>query len=202
MSNVVSSPAVPDFFPRRLAETPRAFAAFLVYFQLGHARSLQAVADKLGENPGTVKNWSSKFDWAERLQNYHSGLLQAQARDQAALQMKQAADWNRRLEQFREQEWAVAQQLLAAARCFLETFGEDDLRRMSLSQVSRAMKIASGIARAALAGADLPVAAGSELSPLQQQLLAGVTRVFGQPPDASSSSPSPSPSPSSSPSEP
>lgn len=185
------APAAPDFFPRRPAETPRAFAAFLAYFQLGPARSLPAVADKLGENPGTVKNWSSKFDWADRLQDYHSGILQAQARDQAALQLQQAADWNRRLEQFREQEWEVAQQLLAAARCFLETFGDDDLRRMSLSQVSRAMKIASGIARSAMAGADLPVAAGSELSPLQQQLLAGVARVFGPPPAPSSQTPAP-----------
>ena len=110
--------AAPDFFPRRPAETPRAFAAFLAYFQLGPARSPSAVAEKLGENPGTVKNWSSKFDWAERLQDYHSGLLQTQARAQAARQLQSAADWNRRLEQFREQEWAVAQQLLSAARCF------------------------------------------------------------------------------------
>lgn len=184
MLDVEGSPVAPAFFPRRPAETPRAYGAFMAYFQLGQTRSLQSVADKLGENPGTVKNWSSKFDWAERLQNYHAGLLQAQAANQAALQLKQSADWNRRLEQFRESEWEVAQQLLSAARCFLENFGEDDLRRMSLSQVSRAMKIASGIARAALAGADLPPTAGSELSPLQQQLLAGVARVFGPPPSS------------------
>jgi hypothetical protein len=46
----------------------------MTYFQLGHARSLAAVADKLGESPGTVKNWSSKHGWAERLQAYQARL--------------------------------------------------------------------------------------------------------------------------------
>ena len=52
----------------------------MTYFQLDHARSLAAVADKLGESPGTVKNWSSKHGWAERLQTYQASLLQEQAR--------------------------------------------------------------------------------------------------------------------------
>ena len=53
---VAASEPVPAF-PRVSGETPRAFSAFMAWFQLGHARSLAAVADKLGESPGTVKNW-------------------------------------------------------------------------------------------------------------------------------------------------
>jgi hypothetical protein len=180
----------PQSFPRRPGETPRAFSAFTTYFQLGHARSLHAVADKLGENLGTVKNWSCKYDWSERLQAYHSGLLQEQAREQAVLQRQQLADWNRRLDQFREQEWEASQKLIAAAHCFLETFGEEDLRRMTLTQVARALKVSSAMARSALTGAELSASAVSELSPLQQQLLAGVSRVYGATPPASDLKPS------------
>jgi len=181
-------------FPRCPGETPRAFGAFLAYFQLGRARSLPAVAGRLGETLGTVKNWSSKYAWAARLHAYHSGLLQACARDQAARALRSAADWNRRLHDFRELEWAVAQQLIVAAQCFLESFGEEELRRMTLAEVSRVLKISSALARSALAGAALPEPSDPGLSPLQQQLLAGVTRVYGQsPPSSPSSNPSSEP---------
>jgi hypothetical protein len=166
---------------RSPGETPRAYSAFMTWFQLGHARSHQAVADKLGEGLPTVKNWASKYDWSERLLAFNSGLLQKQAGDQAERQRKQAADWADRLNSFREQEWDAAQKLIAAAQCFLESFGEEDLRNMTLSQVSRALKISSAIGRSALAGAELPESSDAEMSPLQQQLLDAVTRVYGQP---------------------
>jgi hypothetical protein len=137
-----------------------------------------------------VRNWSSKYDWAERLHAYHSGILQAQTRLESALHVQQQADWGRRLAECREQEWQTAQKLIAAARCFLDSFGEEHVQRMTLSQVSRALRIASTLARAAVSGAELPVDA--TLSPLQQQLLASVARLYGPPangggPGASSS---------------
>ena len=165
--------------PRCPGETPRAFSAFMTYFQLGRGRSSVAVADKLGETHGTVRNWSSKFRWAERIHAYQAGLLQAQARQHAAGQLQQAADWNRRLLDLREQEWAAAQKLNVVAQCFLETCGDDDLRRMTLAQASRALQISSSVARSAIAGAELPAAPETGLSPLQEQLLAGLTRIYG-----------------------
>src|SRR5262252_1219979 len=82
-----SSPCIPNSafsFPRWPGETPRAYSAFLAYFRLGYRRCLQAVADKLGEGLSTVKNWSSKFDWSERIQAFNSGLLERQAAEQAS----------------------------------------------------------------------------------------------------------------------
>jgi hypothetical protein len=188
-SSVSGSPPAPAF-PRLPGETPRAFSAFVAFFQLGHARSLPALADKLGEGLGTVKNWSSKFDRSGRLHSFHSGLLRGHAQTQAGLQNAQAAEWHRRLEQFREQEWNATQKLIAAAQCFLETFGEEEMSRMTLAQVSRALKISSAIARSALLGAELPASSGADLSPLHQQLLNAVKRLYGQ----NASSPPPPPS--------
>ena len=182
-------------FPRVPGETPRAFSAFMAWFQLGHARSLATVADKLGESPGTVKNWSSKHGWAERLQTYQSGLLQEQARQHAAFHLQQAADWNRRLADLRELEWVAAQKLNAVAQCFLETCGEDEVRRMTLAQASRALQVSSAVARSAITGAELPASSETGLSPVQQQLLAGLTRIYGSSaPPVSSPAPSPQPS--------
>lgn len=169
----------PPSFPRAPGETPRAFSAFMTWFQLGHTRSLAAVAEKLGESTGTVKNWSSKHGWAERLQAYQSGLLQEQARQHSASHLQQAADWNRRLVAFREQEWDAAQKLIAVAQCFLETCGEEELRQMTLAQVSRALEISSTVARAAITGAELHGSPDARLSPVQQQLLAGLDRIYG-----------------------
>ena len=73
-------------------ETPRAFSAFTTFFQLGHTRSLQAVIDKLGEIPATVKKWSSKYNWTERIQSFHAGLLQQQTQIELAARQKEAAD--------------------------------------------------------------------------------------------------------------
>ena len=167
-------------FPRSPGETPRAFGAFLAFFQLGHARSHQAVADKLGEGMPTVRNWASKHGWSERLLAFHSGLLQQQAQDQAARQRREAAEWAARLNRFREQEWETAQKLIAAAQCFLESFGEEDLHKMTLAQVSRALKISSAIGRQALAGVPAPESSEPEISPAQQQLLEAVKRLYGQ----------------------
>jgi hypothetical protein len=151
----------------------------MTYFQLGHARSLAAVADRLGESPGTVKNWSSKYGWAERFQTYQAALLQAQACHHADFQLQQAADWHRRWVELREQEWTAAQKLNAVAQCFLESCGDDEVRRMTLAQASRALQISSAVARSAIAGSELPASSETGSSPLQQQLLAGVTRVYG-----------------------
>jgi hypothetical protein len=167
-------------FPRLPGETPRAFSAFMAYFQLGQLRTHQAVADKLTEPLGTVKNWASKYNWTERLQEFHSGLLQAQAQAEADRQARRAADWAARRDRFREQEWETAQKLLQAAECYLESFGEEDLHKMTLIQVSRAISISSKLARSAFAGAELPPDQAPATSSAQQHFLDAISRAYAQ----------------------
>lgn len=139
-------------FPIRPGETPRAYGAFIAFFQLGHARSLPALADNIGESLGTIKNWSAKYDWTGRIHAFNSGLLQQQVDSQR----QQAADWAKRINEFREQEWNASQKLLGAARCFLESYGEEELQKMTLAEVSRALDISSRIGRLALNGSSSP----------------------------------------------
>jgi hypothetical protein len=161
-------------------ETPRAFSAFMAFFQLGHARSLQAVADQLDESLSTTKKWSSKFRWSGRIQSFNAGLLQQQAEAEAASRQQQAADWARRTAEQREQDWAASQKLRAAAQCFLESFGDREVSRMTLAQVSRALTTSSRLARLALSGATGPEE--PVLAPLQLELAAALKRAYAQPP--------------------
>jgi len=176
----LNAPPAPDpqpSFEPFPGETPRAFSAFMAFFDLGHARSLPGVAVQLGEKPAAVKKWSSRYRWCERIQAFNSGLLRQQAGVQAALCAQQAVDWARRSSEYREQEWAAAHQLLGAVQCFLASFGDRDLEKMTLSQVSRALQISSLVARQAMRGAGGPEA-GPVLAPLQLELTAALKKAY------------------------
>jgi len=191
MQDAIHGPSAPNprspadapqpVFPRAAGETPRAYSAFVTFFQLGHARSLFAVAQRLGEHLSTVKKWSSKFAWSQRVQDFNAGLLQQHACQQADLHRRHAAEWAERAQRLRDQEWHSAQKLAAAADSFLESFDEDAFRRVTLDQAARALGTASAMAHAALAGTALPDPAESGTSPLQQQLLAAVQRIYAAP---------------------
>jgi hypothetical protein len=163
-------------FNRDPNETPRAFNAFTTYFRLGHSRTLQVVADKLGEQLPTVKNWSSKYDWSERINHFNSGLLEQQAQAEAETARKAAADWARRTQLFREQEWESGQRLLAVVRCCLENFGDRELEKIRLSELSRALNVVSKMSHSALQN---PAAADDRpaLAPIQNELLAALRRM-------------------------
>jgi hypothetical protein len=177
-----SPPAPP--FTRQPGESPRAFGAFLAYHQLGQDRSLAAVSRAIGEPAGTIRNWSCRFRWTDRIRACQNGQLAMQIENER----REAADWARRATEFRERKWATAQQLLQAVGCFLENFGDRELEKMSLSQVSRALQIATRVSNESLRG-DLapeePVA-----SPLQAELAAALLRAYGQ-----AQTPPPQPSP-------
>jgi len=158
----------------------------MAFFQFGQQRSLQAVADLLGESPGTVRNWSGKYRWNDRIQSFNAGLLQQQAKAELASRQEQAADWARRTAEQREQEWAAAQKLRSAAQCFLESFGDREVSNMTLAQVSRALAISSRLARLALSGATGPEE--PVLAPLQLELAAALKRAYALPPPADPSS--------------
>lgn len=109
----------------------------------------------------------------------------------AAACRHQAADWARRRGEHREQEWAVAQELLAAVRCFLESFGDREVAKMTLAQVSHAFQISPRIGRQALSGAAGPDEPA--LAPLQVELAAALNWAYAQPPPGEPGAPLPYP---------
>jgi len=151
----------------------------MTYFTLGRSRTLQAVADNLGEHPSTVKNWSARHHWVERIQNHQSAVLQKTAEDQATSERQHAAAWTKRLNALREREWETSERLFSAAQCFLESFGDEDLSKMTLGQVSRAVSISSQIGRSALLGVELPPSTEPALAPIQVEFMQALERAYG-----------------------
>jgi hypothetical protein len=169
--------SAPDLFPRLPGETPRAFGAFLAYFDLGQHRSHAAVADRLGEKLDSVKSWSSRYRWSHRLAAFQSSLLRQQVAARLAIHQDHAADWARRTRECREQEWESARQLRAAAQCFLESFGDQQVEKMTLAQASHAVQVAARLARQALSADPLPETANP--APIQLEIEVALQKAYG-----------------------
>jgi hypothetical protein len=156
----------------------------MAFFELGQGRSLQAVVDRLGEKLDTVKGWSSRFRWSERIQSFNSGLLQQQVQAQVAARRQQAAEWARRAAESRELQFMASRKLFDGALCYLENLGDQEVARMSLSQASRALQVAARLASLALADGMAAETPAFPAVPLD--FMAALKKAYGQPPSANS----------------
>jgi len=62
-----------NLWERRQDETPKAFAAFVVYRDLGPARSIVKAIESTGKRTAKVRRWEkwpSRFDWVARAAGY------------------------------------------------------------------------------------------------------------------------------------
>ena len=152
LSPIQSQPA----FPLYPGETPRAYAAFTTFFQLGQGRSHQAVAAQLDEKCHTVRNWASRYHWTDRLNAFNASLLEQQAQAEVEARRQMAAEWVRRSNECREAQWLAAQKLLHAIQCVLDSFGDREAAKITLSEVARTFQIVSRITRETWRGATGP----------------------------------------------
>src|SRR3954466_6003068 len=65
-------------------ETLDSFEGFMCYFNLGHNRTLKGVAEKLHLNISTVKEWSAKHHWVDRILEYEAYLFNTRINSDAA----------------------------------------------------------------------------------------------------------------------
>jgi hypothetical protein len=61
---------MPEAWERQKGESRKAYEAFRVYRDMGAARSLAKVAEKLGKSTTLLSRWSAKHDWVERCRKY------------------------------------------------------------------------------------------------------------------------------------
>jgi len=54
-------------YGQRLGESAKAFAAFVVYRDMGEERSLEKVAQELGKSVSLLQRWSSQHEWVTRV---------------------------------------------------------------------------------------------------------------------------------------
>lgn len=61
---------MPESWEKRETETPKAFAAFCAYRDLGPERSIEKVGQKLGKSKALIERWSRKHEWVSRVVAY------------------------------------------------------------------------------------------------------------------------------------
>ena len=98
---------------RQKGESPQAFAAFLIYLELGPKRSLHMVGQQLGKSRGLMERWSSANHWVERCRAWDNH-LQQEARRAAVAEVRQ----------MNKRHANMAQQMQKAAMKALKEMGD------------------------------------------------------------------------------
>lgn len=93
-------------------EGVKAFDAFKLYGEKGTGRTLRTVAAELRKSVGLIGRWASKYHWQFRVQAFddwrQAQVIEGERKELVA----QGKEWAKRFRSVREDEWALAQQLL------------------------------------------------------------------------------------------
>ena len=147
---------------RHCNETAKAFEAFAVYRDLGLARSLALVAQKLGKSRALIDRWSARHGWVERA---------------AAWDVEQDRTFRTEVERARRnaarQQAKLASAFLAKVLQRLDTIQATDL---SPTELIRWFEVAARVERAALGMDGRVEMTGSDGGPIQVEPLSAEDR--------------------------
>jgi hypothetical protein len=167
-------------FEQQRKESARAFEAFSVYLNLGPGRSLAAVAQKLAKSKQLLKRWSAKFDWPGRVQAQAAYLATVEREATEALARGKSAEWLKRQQEVREQEWEMHEKCIAAAKRGLAAFMDREKVYANLADISRMLEVASKLGRLATGMAtDKTEVTGEDGGPIRIELEAALRKVYG-----------------------
>ena len=167
-------------FEQQPKEGARAFEAFSVYLNLGPGRSLAAVAQKLAKSKQLLKRWSAKFDWPGRVQAQAAYLATVEREATEALARGKSAEWLKRQQEVREQEWELHEKCIAAAKRGLAAFMDREKVYANLADISRMLEVASKLGRLATGMAtDKTEVTGEDGGPIRIELEAALRKVYG-----------------------
>jgi hypothetical protein len=123
----MSDPQAPSAFAPLAGESPRAFAAFVAYRDLGPGRSAaEAYRQRAGragakQASGRWNAWAAQFSWQARAAAHDAHLERMRQQAWEAEAAKEAAKWERRRQEALERGWEASQALRSKAEAMLET---------------------------------------------------------------------------------
>ncbi len=118
---------------RQQGESEKAFEAFTVYRDLGNARTISAVSEKLSKSRQLLSRWKAKWKWEERVRAYDNDLVN-QAKAKAEKDIKDMTG----------RHIKIAMQLQAKA---LEALTSLDIENMSAKDLLQYIKEATALER-------------------------------------------------------
>jgi hypothetical protein len=170
-------------FEQRPNESAKAFAAFSLYLSLGDQRSTAAVAKQLEKSEQLIRRWCTKYAWVQRVDAYARYLAKVEAEAQTAIVRQKAAEWGKRQQDLREEEWQLRGELIAAGRNVLKRFMEGG-RGATLGDVARALELASKLGRLSSGLAtDKTEVTGQDGGPIRVEFEAMLKKVYAEPID-------------------
>ena len=160
-------------------ESQKAFDCFLCYLDIGENRSLTRVADLTKVNHGTIKYWSRHYLWAERIHAYQAHVLRTRLEIETAAVQDVSRLWAERTATYKEREWAAAEKLLAVAQRHLDNLKDKDPDKITLTDVAKALDIATKIGRLSLGLATQKTE--HTTSEVRIEVNAALDKIYGEP---------------------
>jgi len=175
-------------------ESAKAFESFLCYFDIGQNRSFAKVVKLTGVHLNSVKQWAHRYGWCGRIRAYNTHLLRTRLAVETDARRNQAELRAQRALLFQDAEWKAAEKLLRASQNVLDLLVNTPPEKLSLSDVARALDIASKIGRLATGLATEQIAHGGEVNVnLQLEIETAIKKVYGPVVDVSPAAPDVSP---------
>jgi transposase-like protein len=101
-------------------ESPKAFAAFRAYAELGAKRSTTAVARTLSRSAPLIRRWSARYQWVKRAAAFDAGLERVASAAEEKELTTQAGLWAKRMQETREAAYIMADRLIEKAEAMLK----------------------------------------------------------------------------------
>jgi len=128
-------------------ETAGALEAFHCYFEMPKdVRSLKKVAEQLGYNESTVREWSAKFGWRDRIRKYQTGLINTRIQSDAAAAKELALAKVDRQAFRREKLIKLSNFIFQLTEKLLEHWLHTSLDKAKLSDITKLFELALKIA--------------------------------------------------------
>ncbi len=148
---------------RQKGETHKAFAAFLVYRDLGPDRTIKLAGKSIGRISDGYdrmsEDWSAKYGWVARAASYDSHLDSIRVAEAA----RHAVTWERRRLAALDRKWALGQRMMERAAemlAFPIVEVEEDARGCAITKPSKWTQ-ATAVAMASK-GSDMALGASEE----------------------------------------
>lgn len=168
-------------FEQQPRESSKAFAAFSLYLSLGPQRSLAAVGQKLGKSTVVIERWSSKFEWVSRVQAHAAHMAVVEREATEALTRAKAAEWGKRQEELKEEEWEMHSEAIRAGREALKRFYEKG-KGATLGDIARMLELASTLGRLATGMAtNKTEITGEDGGPVRVEVTLALEKIYGEP---------------------
>jgi hypothetical protein len=172
---------MPLAFEQQPKESHKAFAAFSLYLSLGPQRSLEEVGRKLGKSKVLMERWSSKFDWLARVQSHAAHMAVVEREATEALARASAAEWGKRQQEVRQEEWELHAECIRAGKEALKRFYEKG-RGATLGDIARILELASTLGRLASGLAtNKTEITGEGGGPVRIEVTLALEKIYGQP---------------------